>query len=91
MISNFEIEEIANNYNINVVVIMKDELKNVHPASYENYPTICFNLQSSNTGNCTHWITLIIKNKQSFYFDSYDYLPPQEIISFGKKNKKIQS
>ena len=27
MISNFEIEEIANNYNINVVVVMKDELK----------------------------------------------------------------
>ena len=27
MLSNFDIEEIANHYNINVVIVMKDELK----------------------------------------------------------------
>ena len=85
MISNLNIEEIANNYNRNVVVVMKDELKNIHPASYENYN---INLQLSNIGNGSHWMALTLENKQSFYFDSYGYLPPQEIISFGKRIKK---
>ena len=31
MLSNFDIEEIANHYNLDVQIIMKDELKNMKP------------------------------------------------------------
>ena len=84
MLSNFDIEEIATHFNIQIVIVMKDELKNIHPTSYQNY---IINLQSSDKGNGTHWMALKIKNKQCVYFDSYGYLPPKEIITFCKRIK----
>ena len=84
MLSNFDIEEISNHFNIQIVIVMKDELKNIHPSSYQNY---IINLQSSDKGNGTHWMALKIKNKQCVYFDSYGYLPPEEIITFCKRIK----
>ena len=84
MLSNFDIEEISNHFNIQNVVVMKDELKKIHPSSYQNY---IINLQSSDKGNGTHWMALKIKNKECVYFDSYGYLPPEEIITFCKRIK----
>ena len=84
MLSNFDIEEIATHFNIQIVIVMKDELKKIHPSSYQNY---IINLQSSDKGNGTHWMALKIKNKQCVYFDSYGYLPPEEIITFCKRIK----
>ena len=43
MLSNFDIEEIANYYNINVIIVMKEELKNMNPIN-TNY---IVNLESS--------------------------------------------
>ena len=43
MLSNFDIEEIANHYNVDVVIVMKDELKNMKPIStnYISVVVIC--------------------------------------------------
>ena len=84
MLSNFDIEEIATHFNIQIAIVMKDELKNIHPTSYQNY---IISLQSSDKGNGTHWMALKIKNKECVYFDSYGFLPPEEIITFCKRIK----
>jgi hypothetical protein len=53
MLTNFEIEDIANHYGLNLsAVVMKDELANYKPKS-GNY---IINLESSTQGNGTHWI-----------------------------------
>ena len=84
MLSNFDIEEIANHYNIDVQIIMKDELKSMKPIN-TNY---IINLESSTMGNGTHWMALKIENKNCVYCDSYGMLPPEEIISFCKRVQK---
>ena len=73
MLSNFDIEGIANHYNIDVKIIMKDELKNMKPIN-TNY---IINLESSMIGNGTHWMGLKIEGKNCVYFDSYGTLPPE--------------
>ena len=82
--SNFDIEEIATHYNINVIIVMKDELKYMKPIN-KNY---IVNLESSKDGNGTHWMGLKIENKECIYFDSYGMLPPEEIITFCKRVPK---
>ena len=84
MLSNFDIEEIANHYNIDLQIIMKDELKNMKPIN-TNY---IINLESSTMGNGTHWMALKIQDKNCVYCDSYGMLPPEEIISFCKRISK---
>ena len=84
MLSNFDIEEIANHYNLDVQIIMKDELKNMKPIN-TNY---IINLESSTMGNGTHWMALKIQDKNCVYCDSYGFLPPEEIISFCKRISK---
>ena len=84
MLSNFDIEEIANHYQIPIVVVMKDELKYMKPIN-KNY---IVNLESSKDGNGTHWMGLKIENKECIYFDSYGMLPPEEIITFCKRVPK---
>jgi hypothetical protein len=59
MLSNFELEDIAQHYGFPLTVLMKDELKNHKPKS-GNY---IINLESSSQGNRTHWLTLGIRNK----------------------------
>ena len=84
MLSNFDIEETANHCNIDVIIVMKDELKNMEPIN-TNY---IVNLESSSMGNGTHWMALKIENKDCVYFDSYGMLPPEEIITFCKRITK---
>ena len=84
MLSNFDIEEIANHYQIPIVVVMKDELKYMKPIN-KNY---IINLESSKDGNGTHWMALKIENKNCVYLDSYGMLPPEEIITFCKRVPK---
>ena len=84
MLSNFDIENIANYYNIPIVVLMKDELKKIK----NNDCNYIINLESSNDGNGTHWLALKIEKRDCAYFDSYGMLPPEEIISFCKRVQK---
>ena len=84
MMFNFDIEKIATHYNINVIIVMKDELKYIKIIN-TNY---IINLESSKDGNGTHWMALKIENKDCVYFDSYGMLPPEEIITFCKRIPK---
>ena len=43
---------------------------------------------SSNEG--THWTCIFIKNGVSFYFDSYGFGPPLEVIKYCKKDQTIR-
>jgi len=45
--------------------------------------------RSSNEG--THWTCLFIKNGVSFYFDSYGFEPPLEIVEYCKKPRCYSS
>jgi hypothetical protein len=81
MLSNFDLEHISQHYNFPFSVLMKDELKN-HKPKLGNY---IINLESSTSGNGTHWLSLGIHNKQYFYQDSFGIIPPKEVIDFCKR------
>jgi hypothetical protein len=81
MLSNFDLEEIAQHYGFPLTVLMKDELKS-HKPKTGNY---IINLQSSTSGNGTHWMSMKISNKQCFYQDSFGVAPPKEVIDFCKR------
>lgn len=80
MKTNFDLINICKNNGIPLnCVVMKDQLLSVRKKKNMN---IIINLQSSTKGNGTHWVALIIRNKNAFYFDSYGAIPPVEIIKF---------
>lgn len=86
MISNFDIENICFPFNLNVVVLTKDQLKKIPLHSSEKIDmNFIINMQNSNDGNGTHWIALRLKNNQCSYFDSFGMVPPQEIVDFCKR------
>ena len=58
MLSNYDLEEMAHYYKIDIVVVMKDELIKIKPIS-GNY---IINLESSKDGNRTHWMGLKIED-----------------------------
>jgi hypothetical protein len=67
MLSNFDLEGIAQHYNFPLSVLMKDELVNRKPKSGK----YIINLQSSTSGNETHWLSMEIRGKNCFYMDSF--------------------
>lgn len=82
MISNFDLEELAINYGIELnAILMKDQLESIKPKN-GNY---IINLQSSTEGSGTHWVCLILRNTNCFYFDAFGMLPPTEVIDFCKR------
>jgi hypothetical protein len=81
MLTNFDLEEISQHYNFDLIVVMKDELVNHTPKS-GNY---IINLQSSYEGNGTHWTMLSIRGKKCFYQDSFGIISPKEVIQFCKR------
>jgi hypothetical protein len=85
MLNNFELDEISQNYGMNLnAVVMKDELKNL-PVKNGNY---IINLQSSTQGGGTHWVALNIQDKDIFYFDSFGIICPSEVTTFCKRIPK---
>jgi hypothetical protein len=85
MLTNFELEDIANHYGLNLnAIVMKDELKNYQPRN-GNY---IINLQSSSQGNGSHWIALFVQDKNCFYCDSFGVICPTEITAFCKRIPK---
>ena len=84
MLSNFDIEDIAEHYGFPLTaVVMKDELQTLPPLN-GNY---VINLESSTHGDGTHWLALLIHGKQCLYFDSFGILPPTEVINFCRRIK----
>ena len=85
MLSNFDLEDIAENYGFTLNSIsMKNELKTISPKN-GNY---IVNLESSTQGDGTHWLSLVIRGKQCFYFDPFGILQPTEIIDFCRRIPK---
>ena len=83
MLSNFDLERLAEFYNLPLVAItMKDEL----PAKVVDGCYI-INLQSSTDGRRTHWLGLFIYKTNAHFFDSYGAPPSVEIMKFVKKRK----
>ena len=85
MLSNFDLEELATNYGIELnAIVMKDELARIKPRNGNYF----VNLQSSDEGSGTHWVCLIVRNKNCFYCDSFGMPPPTDVIDFCKKIPK---
>ena len=85
MLSNFELDDMAENYGLSLnQILMKDELKSISPKN-GNY---IVNLESSTQGDGTHWLSLVIRGKQCFYFDPFGVLMPTEIIDFCRRIPK---
>jgi hypothetical protein len=83
MLTNYDLEDICDSYNIKLNdICMKDDL----PARLTDGNYI-INLQSSIIGNGTHWLALNVKGKQCFFFDSFGAPPSIEIREFVKKRK----
>ena len=85
MLSNFDIEEIAEHYGFALnAVEMKDEMKTLSPKN----GGYIVNLQSSSQGDGSHWMALVLRDKKSFYLDPFGVLPPTEIIDFCRRIHK---
>ena len=80
MITNFELEELAQKHKVPLnAVVCKDQLPPTpRPGGY------IVNMQDSTEGNGTHWVCVYIENKHALYFDSFGCLPPIEIVNFLK-------
>ena len=85
MLSNFELEDISEHYGFPLTqVLMKDELKSISPKN----GSYIINLESSSMGDGTHWMALLIRGKQCFYFDPFGVLMPTEVIDFCRRINK---
>ena len=83
MLSNFDLEQLAEFYHLPLIAVdKKDEL----PSKVKDGCYI-INLQSSTSGNGTHWLGLFIYKNNAYFFDSYGAPPPIEVIKFVKKRK----
>ena len=85
-VSNFEIEDIAKHYNLNLIdCCMKDELSSqIEDGFY------IINLESGSQGQGTHWTTLVVQPHLALFCDSFGAPPSVEIINFVKKRKGIK-
>jgi len=84
-LSNDELYQLANQLHIPLTKVL---MKNEFGKKRENGNFIV-NLASDNDGsNGTHWVTLIVRDNYSFYFDSFGCLPPEEIKIFVSEAKK---
>ena len=83
MINNFDLEKIAKFYKLPLVSIcMKDEL----PTKPKEGCYIV-NMQSSTSGQGTHWISFFFFKNICYYFDSFGATPLIEVINFIKTKK----
>ena len=84
-ISNFDLVKLAKSHNVQLElneIIMADELVNI--ASKRNMNLI-INLQDSSQ-NGSHWVCLIIKGKNAFYFDSFGAKPDTYVTQYCRQN-----
>jgi len=76
-LTNYELIDICKFYKLPLVgVYMKDELKIQKQDGY-----YIINLDSS-VNNGSHWVALVIKGNDNFYFDSFGCVPPTEVEQF---------
>lgn len=86
MISNFDLEDLAQQRNLDLVgVFSKDRLPNEkRTGSY------IVNLQNEDDGGGTHWVVFkIFNNGKCCYFDSFGAPMPQEVNNWLTKFKPV--
>ena len=78
-LSNFDIISKCKELNIKNFkgVFMRDEVK----GSAKSNECFIMNIDHSNN-NGTHWTSLYIKNSICYYFDSFGFPPPEEILNY---------
>jgi hypothetical protein len=84
LLSNLDLENYCKKLKINLVAIVsKNELCKLKPK------TGCYiiNLEDSG-GNGTHWVSLILFEKISIYFDPFGLIMPSNVIRFCKRYGK---
>ena len=87
LLSNFDIIELADEMNINLIgVFAKDNLKNV-PIQNGGY---VINLDDS-TGQGTHWTGFYIDGNNAIYFDSFGQVPPLSVERYCRNKNFIHS
>ena len=85
MLTNFDLEELCDVYNVPLHgIYMKDMLPN--KIQNGNY---IINLESSYNGrnNGTHWTCLVVNNKECLFYDPYGAPPSLEIRHFVRKRR----
>ena len=85
-ISNFDLVKLAKSHNVKLElkdIIMADELLNIKLKRNMN---LIINLENS-TGQGTHWVCLIIKGKNAFYFDSFGAKPDTYVTRYCRLNE----
>lgn len=83
--TNWELMQIAGELGFSVEVLSKNHLMDKVITETGNY---IINLQNSNEGGGTHWVGLIVYPKKAFYYDSFGFLPPLEVIHYVNPIKK---
>lgn len=83
--NNFQLEKLCKNIPYFRGVFMRDSL----PIRVWKYECGIVNLDKS-SGNGTHWVAYVKKDKKVKYFDSFGNLqPPIELISYLKKSRIV--
>lgn len=84
-LSNFDLFDISEYYNLDLVdVVQKDLLNN---CKFVDNGFYIINNQDSSEGNGTHWTALFLSKNISFFFDSFGCSPSVEIVKFVKRFK----
>lgn len=85
MTSNFELIDIAKRIKLPLVgVFSKDDLPLKKRGNY------IVNMQDSDAGGGTHWVALCMKKDFAYYFDSFGFPPPVEVVEWlPKRNKAL--
>jgi hypothetical protein len=74
VLSDLDIYEILNHHNIKINgIYQKDKLTDLQDGFY------VINLQPSTEGNGSHWCGLYYNFDKSYWFDSFGFVPPEEI------------
>ncbi len=82
ILSNYDIDEISEQYNLNIKCLTQQEIENFKHISNTNY---IINLNADS--QMGHWTGLYTDKKQVYYFDSYGVQPSLYILKFIKRNK----
>jgi hypothetical protein len=85
MLNNYDLTEIADSLDLplNLVSMRNEIAKRLKNGDY------IINLQSSDEGSGTHWLNLVIRDKDALIFDSFGCIPATEIIDAVKKTNYI--
>jgi hypothetical protein len=82
-ITNTNLKMLAERFKIKLIdVVSKDHLPFLKPKN----GSYIINLQDSDAGQGSHWVCMFINDKRGVYYDSFGKVPPNDVLTFLKKN-----